>query len=117
MSLTLATSRSCGLVPRCGGWGEPSTRQPSRRKFFLMVSGVTKISLGFGWKWCAAERKNPKPFSEISKYPEPISGAEALLIFVLGPNGLTPKTTENNQFMNSERENPRQPILSDSNLW
>ena len=52
----------------------PVTRQPSRRKLRLMVSGVTKISVGLGWKWFCDERKNPNPFSEISKYPEPISG-------------------------------------------
>ncbi len=48
MSLTLSTVLSCGLLPRCGGWVSPATRQPSRKKLRLMVSGVTKMSLGLG---------------------------------------------------------------------
>jgi len=32
-----------------------------------MVSGVTKMSVGLGWKWFCAVRRNPKPFSEISR--------------------------------------------------
>ena len=46
--LTLSTDLSCGLLPRCGGWVGPSTRLPSRRKLRLIVSGVTKMSEGFG---------------------------------------------------------------------
>ena len=48
MPFTLSTSRNWGLVPRCGGCSGPATNEPSRRKFFLIVSGVTKMSVGLG---------------------------------------------------------------------
>ncbi len=48
MSLTFSTVLSCGLVPRCGGWVTPATWLPSRKKLRRMVSGVTKMSVGFG---------------------------------------------------------------------
>ena len=45
----------------------PTMKLPSRRKLRLMVSGVTKMSVGLGWKWFSAVRRKPKPFSEISR--------------------------------------------------
>src|SRR5437868_9286356 len=106
MLLTRSTSLSWGLLPRCGGCVGPSTRQPSRRKFFLMVSGVTKISVGLGWKWFAAERRKPKPFSDISRYPAPNSGAVAvLLIFCVQSEWAYPNAKSNEV----NRENRTEP--------
>jgi hypothetical protein len=55
-----------------------------------MVSGVTKISVGLGWKWFWAVRRKPNPFSDISRYPEPNSVAllleleTAFMLFFMG---------------------------------
>ena len=67
MPFTSNTSFNCGLFPRCGACVRHFTKLPSRRKFLLIVSGVTKTSVGLGAKCASGDRKKPKPFSAISK--------------------------------------------------
>src|SRR5436190_20271654 len=73
MLLTASTVFNWGLLPRWGGWRPPATWQPSLRKFFLIVSGVTKMSVGLGWKWLSEERRKPTPFWDIRSKPLRIS--------------------------------------------